>query len=438
MSLSKPEFIPQAEHAQRRKRFQAELGEGVAIVPGARLRQRSNDTDYVFRQDSDLHYLTGFDQPEAVAVLTRDRFLFFVQPRDPLMETWNGRRPGTAGAIEQFGADEAYPIDQLRTRLPDLIENRPRLYHSFGLDPAIDEVVLAAQDDVRGRVRRGVTLPNEVVSPQALVHEMRMRKSEAELDIMRAAAVISCEAHHAAARLCQPGRTEYEIQAELEWIFRKRGGNGPAYSSIVGSGDNATILHYIENSDTLVEGSLVLIDAGVELDSYASDVTRTYPVGGRFEGATRDVYQAVLEAQEAAFAATRPGATLQSIHDAALDKLVECLVELRALSGDKDELIKTEAYKPFYMHRTGHFLGLDVHDVGNYYLDGKPRPLEPGMCFTVEPGLYFSTTEEKSPDHLRGIGVRIEDDLVITEDGFENLTAAIPKIVDEVESWMRD
>ncbi len=265
-----------------------------------------------------------------------------------------------------------------------------------------------------------------------------MRKSEAELAIMRGAAAISCEAHHAAARLCQPGRTEYELEAELEYVFRKRGGNGPAYSSIVGSGDNATILHYIENGDTLVEDSLVLIDAGVELHSYASDVTRTYPVGGRFEGAARDVYQVVLEAQRAAFAATQPGTTLRSIHDAALDKLVEGLLDLGALSGSKEELIETEAYKPFYMHTTGHFLGLDVHDAGNYSVDGKPRPLEPGMCFTVEPGLYFSTTEEKSPEGLRGIGVRIEDDLVMTEDGFENLTATIPKTIDDVESWMRD
>ncbi len=431
------ERISQVEYAQRRERFQTQLGESVALVAGARLRQRSNDTDYFFRQDSDLYYLTGFDQPESAAVLTRDRFLLFVQPRDPRMETWNGRRPGTRGAIEQFGADEAYPIDQLGAKLPSLIENRPRLLHSFGLDREIDEVVLAAQEDVRSRVRRGVTLPSELVSPHALIHEMRMHKSEAELAVMRAAAAISCEAHHAAARLCHPGRTEYEIQAELEWIFRKRGGSGPAYSSIVGSGDNATILHYIENSDTLVEDSLVLIDAGVELHCYASDVTRTYPVGGRFEGAARDVYQAVLEAQGAAFAATRPGATLRSIHEAALDKLVDCLVELGALSGEKDELIETEAYKPFYMHNTSHFLGLDVHDRGDYSVDGKPRPLEPGMCFTVEPGLYFSTTEEKSPDHLRSIGVRIEDDLVITKDGFENLTAAIPKTVDDVESWMR-
>ena len=430
--------ITQAEHAQRRQRLQAELGDGVAIVAGARARRRSNDTDYVFRQDSDLFYLTGFDQPEAVLLLTRDRFLFFVQPRDPAMETWNGRRPGTAGALERFGADEAYAIGELPEKLPGLIENRTRLFHSYGLDPEIDKIVLAAQADVRSRGRRGLTAPTEVVSPHELIHELRLRKSEAELAIMRAAAEISYEAHQAAARLCRSGNTEYEIEAELEWIFRKRGGNGPAYSSIVGSGDNATILHYIENSDTLKERQLVLIDAGVELHCYASDVTRTYPVDGRFDGAARDVYQVVLQAQQAALDHIRPGATLPSIHEVALAKLVDGLIDLGALAGDRDELIGTEAYKPFYMHNTGHFLGLDVHDVGNYHVDGKPRPLEPGMCFTVEPGLYFSATNAEVPAHLRGIGVRIEDDIVITEDGFESLTAAIPKTTDDVERWMRD
>ncbi|MEE9279589.1 MAG: aminopeptidase P N-terminal domain-containing protein [Myxococcota bacterium] len=430
--------ISQAEHAERRHRLQSELGDAMAIVAGARSRRRSQDTDYVFRQDSDLHYLTGFDQPEAVAVLSRDRFLMFVQPRDPAMETWNGRRPGTQGAIETFGADDAFPIDQLPKLLPGLIENRPRLFHSFGLDKEIDEIVLAAQADLRSRVRRGIVAPTEIVSPHELIHEMRLRKSPAELAIMRDAAAISREAHQAAARLCQPGVHEYEIQAELEWIFRKRGGNGPAYASIVGAGENATILHYIENSATLADGDLVLIDAGVELASYAADVTRTYPVGGRFAGVARDVYEAVYEAQQASFAAIRPGATLESIHKAAVGKLVEALIDLGALSGDSDELIESEAYKAFYMHNTGHFLGLDVHDVGNYHVDGKPRPIEPGMCFTVEPGLYFSETNEKTPEHLRGIGVRIEDDVVMTEDGFENLTAAIPKTVDDVERWMRE
>jgi Xaa-Pro aminopeptidase len=372
-----------------------------------------------------------------VAVFTAARFTLFVQPRDPLLETWNGRRPGTEGAVTRFGADESFPIGELSAKLPGLVENRPRLFHTFGRDRKLDDLVVAALSDVRGRARRGVTAPSEVVSPHDLVHEMRIRKSEGELEIMRAASAISAEAHHCAAHLCRPGVREYELEAELLRVFRRGGGAGPAYNPIVGAGDNATILHYVENRDPLAEGQIVLIDAGVELHGYASDVTRTYPVGGRFSGAARDVYQAVLDAQAAAFRAVAPGVTLPEIHAAALRQLVLGLIALGALSGDVDELIKTEAYKPFYMHSTGHLLGLDVHDVGSYYVDGKPRPLEPGMCFTIEPGLYFSSTEPKSPAHLRGIGVRIEDDVVITAAGYENLTAAIPKEIADVEAWMR-
>jgi Xaa-Pro aminopeptidase len=434
-----PSFDPisRAELAERRKRFQSQLGEGVALVAGARARVRSHDTDYPFRQDSDLWYLTGFEQPDAVAVFTASRFTFFVQPRDPLLETWNGRRPGTEGAVSRYGADEAHPIGELAAKLPGLVENKPRLWHSFGRDRALDDLVVAALADVRGRARRGVTAPGEIISPHDLIHEMRIRKSERELEIMRAASAISAEAHHCAAHLCRAGVREYELEAELLRVFRRGGGAGPAYNPIVGAGDNATILHYVENRDLLADGQLVLIDAGVELHGYASDVTRTYPVGGRFTGAARDVYQAVLDAQTAAFRAVAPGVTLPELHAAALRQLVLGLVALGALSGDVDELIKTEAYKPFYMHSTSHLLGLDVHDVGNYYEDGKPRPLEPGMCFTIEPGLYFGSSEPKSPAHLRGIGVRIEDDVVITSTGCENLTAAIPREIADVEAWMR-
>jgi Xaa-Pro aminopeptidase len=431
------EPISRAELAERRRRFQAQLGEGVAIVPGAHARMRSHDTDYPFRQDSDLWYLTGFEQPEAVAVFTQSRFTFFVQPRDPVMETWNGRRPGVEGAVSRFSADEAFPIGELAAKLPGLLENKPRLWHTFARDRALDDLVTAALADVRARGRRGVTAPSEITSPHDLIHDMRLRKSPAELEIMRAASAISAEAHRCAAHACVAGTREYELEAELLRVFRKRGGLAPAYNPIVGTGDNATILHYVENRDALEAGQLVLIDAGVELHGYASDVTRGYPVGGRFEGAARDVYQAVLDAQHAAFQAVHPGVSLPEIHAAALRQLVVGLVALGALSGDVDELIKTEAYKPFYMHSTGHLLGLDVHDVGTYHVDGKPRPLETGMCFTIEPGLYFSSTEPKTPAHLRGIGVRIEDDVVITEHGPENLTAAIPKEIADVEAWMR-
>ena len=429
--------ISPSELAERRRRFQAQLGEGVAIVAGAHGRTRSHDTEYPFRQDSDLWYLTGWEQPEAVAVFTASRFTFFVQPRDPVMETWNGRRPGVEGAVARFGADEAFPIAELAAKLTGLIENKPRLWHTFARDRALDDLVTAALADVRARGRRGVTAPSEIASPHDLIHDMRLRKSPAELAIMRAASAISCEAHHCAAHACVPGAHEYELEAELLRMFRKRGGLAPAYNPIVGTGDNATILHYVENKDALEAGQLVLIDAGVELHGYASDVTRGYPVGGRFEGAARDVYQAVLDAQYAAFGAVRPGVTLPDIHAAALRQLVVGLVELGALAGDVDELIKTEAYKPFYMHSTGHLLGLDVHDVGSYHVDGKPRPLEAGMCFTIEPGLYFSASEPKTPEHLRGIGVRIEDDVVLTATGHENLTSAIPKEIDDVEAWMR-
>jgi Xaa-Pro aminopeptidase len=431
------EPISAEEHAERRRRFQALLGEGVAILPGAKLATRSNDTQFAFRQDSDLFYLTGFPHPDALAVLTRDRFWFFVQPRDPEMETWNGRRPGVEGAVRDYGADEAHPIGELRERLPALLENRPRLYHSFGFDRDLDDAVVAALQQVRAKVRRGVRAPSEILSPHDLVHEMRIHKSPGELAIMRAAAGVSREAHLAAARLCQAGRHEYELEAALHAVFRRSGGAGPAYNSIVGSGDNATILHYVENSAELRAGELVLIDAGVELHGYASDVTRVYPVGGRYTGAARDVYQVVLDAQLATLAAVRPGVTLRELHDVALRKLVLGLIALGALSGDVDELIASEAYKPFYMHSTGHLLGLDVHDAGQYAVDGKPRPLEPGMCFTVEPGLYFGTREPKCPETLRGIGVRIEDDVAITPTGFEVLTAEIPKRIDDVEAWIR-
>jgi Xaa-Pro aminopeptidase len=432
------EPISAREHAERRRRFQAQLGEGVAILPGARLATRSNDTQFAFRQNSDLFYLTGFPQPDAVAVLTRDRFCFFVQPRDPEMETWNGRRPGIEGAVRDFGADEAHPSGELRERLPALLEDRPRLYHSFGFDRELDDAVVAALQQVRAKVRRGVRAPAQILSPHDLLHEMRIYKSPAELAIMRAAAGVSREAHRAAAQLCQPGRHEYELEAALHAVFRSSGGSGPAYNSIVGAGDNATILHYVENSAELRAGQLVLIDAGVELHGYASDVTRVYPVGGRYTGAARDVYQAVLDAQLATLDAVRPGVALKELHDVALRKLVEGLVALGALSGDVDELLTAEAYKPFYMHSTGHLLGLDVHDAGQYSVDGKPRALEPGMCFTVEPGLYFGEREPRCPERLRGIGVRIEDDVVITPDGFEVLTSAIPKRIDDVETWIRD
>lgn len=424
--------ISDESYVARRARLQAQLGEGVAILPG------SSEGGQRFRQDPDLRYLSGFDEPDAVAVLTAQRFLLFVRPRDRQLEIWTGRRAGVEGAVERFGADEAFAISELEERLPGLLENVPRVWYRYGNDRKRDELLQSALGAVRLRERVGARTPAEFVDPYPLLHESRLYKDEEELAVMRHGAEITREAHHAAARLCQPARFEYELEAALFREFRGRGGDGCAYASIVGSGENATVLHYVKNDCPLGAGDLCLIDAGVEYQGYASDVTRTYPVGGRFEGAARAVYEAVLAAQRAAIEAARPGVTLDEIHALALRSLVEAMIELGALEGDADERVADESYRAFYMHRTSHFLGMDVHDVGAYHVDGKPRPLEPGMCFTVEPGLYFSAENDATPEHLRGIGVRIEDDVATTQDGHEVLTESIPKRVDDVEAWMRE
>ena len=412
----------------------------VAIIPGARLVRRSADTDYPFRQDSDFWYLTGFNHPDATAVFSttpgRPPFTLFVQPRDRTAETWTGIRPGVEGAQTEFGADAADDCSRLIESIPELLTDAHRLFHSFGRDPKLDAGIQAVQEDRRLHSRRGGAPIDETVDPRATLHEMRLFKTEPELALMREAASITCEAHQAAAREAAPNRNEYEIEALLDYVFRRRGGAGAAYGSIVAGGPNAAILHYITNDQPLRQGDLLLIDAGCEYEGYASDVTRTYPVGGRFEGATRAVYQAVLDAQQAALDAVRPGATLPEIHDAALRKLVEGMVALGLLDGHIDDLIEQQAYTPYYMHSTSHWLGLDVHDVGRYAVDGKPRPLEAGMVFTIEPGLYIAKDDTSAPEALRGIGVRIEDDIAITRDGYENLTEAIPKSVEAVENWM--
>jgi Xaa-Pro aminopeptidase len=428
--------IPREVLAERRARFCEQIGEGVAVLPGGRLVTRSHDVHYVFRQRSDLLYLTGFEHPDAVLVLSRDKLVLFVQPRDPAAETWTGLRPGVDGATQLYDAHEAYPIDELAARLPELIEAN-RLYYAFGRDRAFDETLQRALETLRAKARKGGIVPSEFVDPSSILDEMRLRKDPEELRVMRAAADISRRGHQAAARICRAGVHEYELEAELTRVFRRCGGSGPAYPSVVGGGENGTILHYIENRDVLRDGDVCLVDAGVELHGYASDVTRTYPVSGRFVGAAREVYAAVLRAQETALATIRPGVTHTEVHQAAVRVLCEALVGLGALEGDVDGLVESEAYSPFYMHSTGHWLGLDVHDVGAYQVDGKPRPLEPGMVLTCEPGLYFSAREQQTPPELHGIGVRIEDDVAVTDEGCEILTEAIPKQIDDVEAWMR-
>jgi len=439
--------------AERRQQLLEAMGpNAVAIFVGGRLSVRSADTEFPFRQDSDFWYLTGFDHPHAVAVLsTREGpdFTLFVQPRDRMAETWNGYRPGVDGAVDDYQADVAHPIEELLGKLPEILRGAARIYHTLGRDAEIDARIVGLQEEIRRQSRGGILPANAIVDPRLIVHEMRLVKSPAEIALMQKAADISFEAHHRAARLTQPGRFEYELEAELAYAFRSRGGTGPAYGSIVGSGANATILHYVKNDQQLASGEMVLIDAGVEYEGYASDVTRTYPVGGRFEPAARDLYEVVLSAQLASIEASRPGATLPELHAISVRRLCEGMVELGILKGQVDGIIESEAYRPYYMHGTSHWLGLDVHDVGAYVVEEaaqgadatketKPRPLAPGMTYTIEPGLYISPEDPNAPESFKGLGIRIEDDIVITEDGILNLTRKIPKQIDEIEAWVRD
>jgi Xaa-Pro aminopeptidase len=415
--------------------------DAIAIFLGARMVPRSRDTEYPFRQDSDFWYLTGYDHPNAAMVLRTDGgppFTLFVEPRDPKAETWTGYRPGVEGAKRDYEADEAFEHGELLAQIADYVGSARRLFYALGRDPAVDARITATTEALRLRSRQGLSPAEEIVDPRTIVHEMRLVKEPAELDIMRRAAEISREGHATAAALARAGVHEYELQAALEYTFRRRGARGAAYTTIVGGGANATVLHYVTNDQKLREGEIVLVDAGCELEGYASDVTRSYPVGGRFSGAGRALYEVVLAAQEAALAHAGPGQTLPAVHGAAVRALVEGLVALGILAGNVDELVSQESYKPYYMHQTSHWLGLDVHDVGSYQRDGEPRPLEPGMVFTVEPGLYVARDDERAPEAFRGIGVRIEDDVAITATGHENLCAAIPKAPDDVEALVAD
>jgi Xaa-Pro aminopeptidase len=426
--------------AERRRRFMDQMEDGVALFFAAPEKVRSNDTHYRFRQDSDFHYLTGFPEPGAAALLlpkhAEHRFVLFVRPRDREREIWDGRRAGPEGARAKYGADASYTIDQLEEVLPRYLENAPSLYYSLGRYPEADASVQKAVDAVKAKSRQGIRAPRVFRDPAAIVNDMRLKKNAAELDIMRRAAAISSEAHRAAMEALRPGMHEYEIEALIEFIFRRRGAAGPSYNTIVGSGVNATILHYIENSSMCNDGELLLVDAGAEVEGYSADITRTYPVNGRFTPAQREVYEVVLGAQKKAIAEVRAKNTFNTVHDVALHALVEGLVKLGLLKGEVDRLIADEAYKPYYMHRTSHWLGLDVHDVGDYRNGEAWRPLEPGMVLTVEPGLYFGEDRTEVPAQYRGIGVRIEDDVLVTAGDPEVLTAATPKTVDEIESVM--
>ena len=429
------------EYQRRRKRLMDIINVGnIAILPTAPLCMRNRDIEYPYRPDSDFYYLTGFPEPEAVAVFIPNRdqgeYILFCRERDPRMEQWTGFRAGLDGACEQYGADDAFPIDDLDEILPGLLENKERVFYTMGADPAFDQRVVKWLNLVRERVRSGITAPGEFVSLQHHLHEMRLIKSTPEIKLMRQAAQISAGAHRRAMQACRPGMGEYQLEAELMHEFMRHGARSTAYPSIVGGGANGCILHYIENSATLADGDLVLIDAGTEYDCYASDITRTFPVNGQYSERQRAVYDIVLEAQLAAIDQVKPGNHWNDPHEAAVKVLTQGLVDLGILKGNVSELLEQEAYKPYYMHRTGHWLGMDVHDVGDYKVDSEWRLLEPGMVMTVEPGLYLSAGIKGLARRWHNIGIRIEDDVLVTKDGHEVLSRDVPKSAAEIESLM--
>jgi Xaa-Pro aminopeptidase len=427
-----------SEFAARRKQLLEAMGDGVAVFASAPLAVRNHDVEHPYRQDSDLYYLSGFDEPQSVLVLSNQheehRSVLFVRPRMPDREIWDGPRAGVEGAVERFGVDAAFPISELSTRLPDYLGNVERLLYRLADNEEFDSTLFACLRHLRRGGRKGVSAPEIVVDPSVHVHEMRLRKSDLELDLMGRAAEITTEAHLSAMRLASDGVHEYELDAELLHVFRRRGSERPAYESIVGSGPNATILHYRAGARTMSDGELVLIDAGCEYAYYASDVTRTFPVNGRFAPEQRALYEIVLAAQKSAVEAVRPGVTLEEIHLGAVRSITEGLVEVGLLDGNVDTLIEEKKYQPFYMHRTSHWLGMDVHDVGRYYEGREHRALEPGFVLTVEPGLYVAEDAEGVDERWRGIGIRIEDDVVVTATGHEVLTAGVPKEIADVEA----
>ncbi|HWS54797.1 MAG TPA: Xaa-Pro aminopeptidase [Pyrinomonadaceae bacterium] len=413
----------------------------VAILPGAREVTRSNDTEYRFRQDSDFYYLTGFGEPDSIAVVApskEERFTLFVRPRDPEREVWTGRRAGVEGAKEKFGADAAFPVEEFQEKLTDLLNGAQSLYYRLGAGrPELDQTIISQLARMRSLGRKGVRPPQAIVDPGTILHEMRLFKTDEEVALMQRAADIAAEAHREAMRAARPGAKEYEIEALIEYVFRRSGALAPAYGSIVGAGANATILHYTSNDAELRDGDLLLIDAGAEYEGYASDITRTFPVNGRFTEAQRDLYRLVLDCQEQCVGMIAPGVTLDDLHARSVEVLTEGMVRLGLLAGDVKKLIEDEAYKKFYMHRVSHYLGMDVHDVGAYHSDGQPRPVEPGVVLTVEPGLYIAEDAE-APDRYRGLGVRIEDDVLVTPEGHRVLTDKAPKQIEEIEALMAD
>ncbi len=424
---------------ERRNRFIQAIGAGaIAIIPSAPVAVRSRDVEFPYHQDHDFYYLSGFDEPDAVLLFAPGHpdgeYAMFVRPRDREREIWTGRRAGVEGAVDVFGADRAFRVDELDEVIPRYLRDAQRIYYPLGANERMNAKVIElmrACETTRERLGSG---PTALLDPREIIHEHRLFKQPDELAAMRRAIAISADAHRRAMTTARGGAGEWEVQAELEYVFRLRGASGSAYPSIVASGPNATILHYIHNDRRMERGELLLIDAGCEYDFYASDITRTFPVAARFNATQRALYELVLEAQLKAIKSIKPGVTFDVPHETAVRVLVDGMRHLKLLDGSTDELIGSAAYRRFYMHRTSHWLGMDVHDVGLYRVGGETRKLEPGMVLTVEPGIYICADDAEAPAEMRGIGIRIEDDVLVTADGYEVMSAEIPKRVEDVEA----
>lgn len=425
------------------KDFMDKIGkDAVAIIPAAHEKTRSYDTEYKFRQDSDFWYLTDFPEPDAIAVITpgkRTKYTMFVRPRDPLMETWYGRREGTEGAEKNYGVQKAHPVEKFEKMFARLLDGHDKLYYRFGVDSDLDALILDYLSTQRFRRIKTPYPPHTIIDPTLIIHEMRLHKTDEEIEKMQKAADIAAEAHMLAMKKVSPGMNEYQVEALMEAYMRDNGATGVAYNSIVGGGENATILHYVENNADLRKGDLLLIDAGAEYEGYASDITRTFPVNGKFSKAQREIYDIVLETQKACVEATVTGTTIKERQDLSIEMLTEGMKKVGLLKGATKTLIKNKKYEKYYMHGVGHYIGMDVHDAGRYFTDQgakESRPFEPGMVLTVEPGIYVPPDDKSAPEKYRGIGIRIEDDVLVTEDGNRNLTSKVPKEAEEIEQLM--
>lgn len=434
-------MITKSEFAKRRKQVMKKIGPtGIAIFAAAPVAARNADCDYPYRQNSDFYYLTGFEEPDSVAIIMPNRkegqFILFNRVRNRAEEIWTGFRAGQEGAKKDFGADEAYPISELTKKLPELLEGRDEIYYTLGLDDIFDKTLLNAINKIRGKIRSGIYSPISFKDITETIHEMRLIKSPAEIKLMRKAADISAGAHIRAIQACKPGMNEYQLEAEITYEFQKNGARFLAYNSIVGSGENSCILHYNNNNKVIEKNSVVLIDAGCEYQYYAADITRTFPANGRFSPEQKAIYEIVLAAQLAGIKAVRPGAPWPSAQTAIIKVITQGLLDVGILKGKLNTLIEKEAYFPFYMHKSGHWLGMDVHDVGRYKVNGKWRLLRPGMVLTVEPGIYISPDISGVDKRWHHIGVRIEDDVLVTAKGNEILSYRVPKHIDDIEALM--